>query len=282
MEASNRFRFGYTPPRPLKVSVGGLGSIGSAVLRELAKSERMIEVVAVCGHHAEQVRSVLGELDLQPDIRDLKDLHVGVDIVVECLPGALFSEIADPTIAAGKTLLALSAAALLCRDDLLKSARCGKARILVPTGAIGGLDAVRAMRREGIRKCQMITRKPPMALEKAPYVVKAGLCLGGINTPALIFKGSAREGARGFPDNVNVVAALALATVGPDDTECEIWADPHIRCNVHQIEVESLTAKISLSLSSMPSEANARTSAIAALSVVDALRSFVETLRIGS
>ena len=100
------------------------------------------------------------------------------------------------------------------------------ARILVPTGALLGLDAVRAAAEGTIHSVTMITRKPPDGLEGAPYLVERGISVKDLKEPLKIFDGTAREGARGFPANVNVAAALSLAGIGPDKTRLEIWADP--------------------------------------------------------
>ncbi|MBV8747514.1 MAG: DUF108 domain-containing protein, partial [Xanthobacteraceae bacterium] len=101
------------------------------------------------------------------------------------------------------------------------------------------------------------------------------------NAPKKLFEGSAREGARGFPANVNVAAALSLAGIGPDRTRVEVWADPGIDRNVHKIEVDADTARFSMSIENVPSE-NPRTGRITALSVVAALRKLTAPIRVGT
>jgi aspartate dehydrogenase len=155
------------------------------------------------------------------------------------------------------------------------------ARILVPTGALIGLDAVRAAAEGTIHSVTMVTRKPPAGLEGAPYLVERGITLKGLNTARKVFDGSARDGARGFPANVNVAAALSLAGIGPDRTKLEIWADPAIDRNTHRIEVEADTARFSMSIEGIPS-ANPRTGRIVPLSTVAALRGLVAELKVGT
>jgi aspartate dehydrogenase len=127
----------------------------------------------------------------------------------------------------------------------------------------------------------MITRKPPRSLLGAPYLDANGISLEGLNGPKLVFAGTAREGAAGFPANVNVAAALALAGIGPDRTMMEIWADPSVDRNCHTIEVDSDSARFTLAIENIPSE-NPRTGRITALSVVAALRKLKTPLRIGT
>jgi aspartate dehydrogenase len=127
----------------------------------------------------------------------------------------------------------------------------------------------------------MITRKPVKGLLGAPYLARRGIDIAGITEPLRIFQGSAREAARGFPENVNVVAALALAGIGPDRTTIEIWADPSVTRNVHRIVVDSDSASFEMSIQNIPSE-NPKTGRITALSVLAALRKFRAPLRVGT
>ena len=106
--------------------------------------------------------------------------------------------------------------------------------------------------------------------------------VGAAKPARKIFEGSARDGVKGFPANVNVVAALALAGIGPDETRLEIWADPAIDRNIHRIEVEADSARFTMSIENVPTEANPRTGRITALSVIAALKSLTATLRVGT
>ncbi|HWC91989.1 MAG TPA: aspartate dehydrogenase domain-containing protein, partial [Pseudolabrys sp.] len=128
---------------------------------------------------------------------------------------------------------------------------------------------------------RMVTRKPPAGLAGAPYVTANKIDLAGLRTAAKIFEGSAREGARGFPANVNVAAALSLAGIGPDRTTLEIWADPDATRNMHRIEVEADSASFSMQIANVPSE-NPKTGRITALSVIASLRKLNAPLRVGT
>jgi aspartate dehydrogenase len=153
--------------------------------------------------------------------------------------------------------------------------------ILVPTGALLGLDAVAAAAEGDIRSVRMITRKPPGGLKGAPYLEKNGIQVDGLKEPKLVFSGSAREAAAGFPANVNVVAALSLAGIGPDRTHIDIWADPAVTRNCHDIEVDADSARFKLSIENVPSD-NPKTGRIVALSVLATLRKLGAPLRVGT
>jgi aspartate dehydrogenase len=179
-------------------------------------------------------------------------------------------------------LMALSCGALLDNLDLVDLARRHGGRIFVPSGALLGLDAVAAAAEGGISSVHMVTRKPPRGLLGAPYLEENAIDVAGLTEPKRVFAGTAREAARGFPANVNVAAALALAGIGPDRTAVEIWADPTVTRNVHQIEVEAEAARFSMQIENVPSAENPRTGRLTALSVVAALKKLSSPLAIGT
>ena len=128
----------------------------------------------------------------------------------------------------------------------------------------------------------MVTRKPPGGLAGAPYLTRHGIAVTGLTEPLLVFQGNALDAAAGFPANVNVAAALALAGIGPVRTRVEIWADPGVTRNTHTIKVEAATARFSMTIENVPSEDNPRTGKLTALSVLTCLRGLVSTLKVGS
>jgi aspartate dehydrogenase len=128
----------------------------------------------------------------------------------------------------------------------------------------------------------MITRKPPGGLSGAPYLEENAIDIAELSESKRVFAGTAREAARGFPANVNVAAALALAGIGPDRTTIEIWADPGVTRNVHRIEVEADAARFSLQIENVPSAENPRTGRLTALSVVATLRKLSSPLAVGT
>jgi aspartate dehydrogenase len=181
----------------------------------------------------------------------------------------------------GKTAIVLSAGALLENEDLVELAKSNGGQIVVPTGALIGLDAVTAAAAGNIHSVRMVTRKPVQGLAGAPYIVDNNIDVERITEPLKIFDGTAREAAKGFPANLNVAVALSLAGVGPDRTRLEIWADPALTRNVHRVDVESDSARFSMSIENVPSE-NPKTGLITALSVIAYLRKQRSALRVGT
>jgi aspartate dehydrogenase len=264
-----------------RVAVAGLGAIGRALVRRIADGIPGITLAcAATGDRAKAEAWLQSERIARPLVA-LEAFPDHADLAVECAPAAVFEEICRPMLAAGKKVMVLSVGALLPRPELMELAKTAGGQIIVPTGALLGLDAVTAAAEGRVHSVRMITRKPPNGLAGAPYLVANGISVAGLTAPKRVFSGTAREAAAGFPANVNVVAALALAGIGPDQTEIEIWADPAVTRNCHTIEVDSDSARFTLSIENIPSE-NPRTGRITALSAVAALRKLHAPLRVGT
>ncbi|MSP31619.1 MAG: aspartate dehydrogenase [Pseudolabrys sp.] len=266
---------------PLRVGLAGLGAVGLEVAKRLIAGVPGLTLTAVAVRDADKARRAIRQVGDTVALRKATDLASDCDVVVECLPPALFREVAISAIDKGRLFMPLSVAQLLENSDLIERAKSKGARILVPTGGLIGFDAVRAVAEGSIRSVNMVTRKPPAGLDGALYLVERGISVAGLKAPLKVFDGTAREGARGFPTNVNVAAALSLAGIGPDRTHLEIWADPAVTMNTHTITVEADTARFTMTIENVPSE-NPRTGKVVALSTVAALRALVSELKVGS
>jgi aspartate dehydrogenase len=263
------------------VAIAGLGAIGLPLARALDQGVDELRLVAVAARDPVMARARLAGFRDRPALVDIPDL-AEADIVVEATPAALFERVAVPAIEAGRVFVPCSVGALLPRMHLVKRAKQTGARIVVPTGALLGLDAVRAAAEGRIESVVIETRKPPASLMGAPYLMKRGLDVTDVTTPLRVFAGNARDAAAGFPANVNVAAALALAGIGPVRTKVEIWADPGLTRNVHIIHVDAEAAKFTMRIENVPSEDNPRTGKITTLSVLSCLRGLVSPLKVGS
>ena len=267
---------------PTTVAVGGFGAIGRTVAERLDRGIPGLRLTAVSARDVAKAERVLRTFRTPVPVVPLASLAEVAEVVVECAPAEHLLEVAEPALRAGRTLFVLSVGALLSSPHLVDLAAAHGGQIVVPTGALIGLDAVTAAAEGTITTVRMITRKPVRGLAGAPYLVEKGIDVEALTEPRLVFEGTAREGARGFPANVNVAAALGLAGIGPDRTRLEIWADPTLDRNTHRIEVESDSATFSMTIANVPSNDNPRTGRITALSVIAALRKLRSPLRIGT
>jgi aspartate dehydrogenase len=264
-----------------RVAVAGLGAIGASVVRALDRGIEGLVLTAVSAQNAAKHRVWLDELTSAPELLPIEALAEVADIVVECAPSKLVRSIVAPVVTRGKTAIVLSVGALLDNEDLIGLAKDNGGQIVVPTGALIGLDAVTAAAEGTIHSVRLVTRKPLNGLAGAPHLVENKIEIEGLTEPLRIFEGTAREAAKGFPANLNVGVALSLAGIGPDLTRVEIWADPTVTRNTHRIEVDSDSARFSMSIENIPSE-NPKTGRITALSVIACLRKQRSSLRIGT
>ena len=261
------------PVNTLTVGIGGFGAIGLAVARAIdAGRLDNLKLAAVSARDVDKARRNMDGFSTPVPVVSLGELADLADVVVECAPAAVFDEVTRPAVERGRILLPISVGALLRHMDLVERARKTGAQIIVPTGALIGLDAVRAVAEGDIKEVRLVTRKPPGGLAGAPYLRENGIEVEGVSEAKKVFDGSARDGAAGFPANVNVAAALSLAGIGPDATRLEIWADPAVTRNTHTITVEADAARFTMTIENVPTEENPKTGKITALSVIATLR----------
>lgn len=269
--------------KAMKVGIFGLGTIGREVAVALDQGIEGLTLAAVAARDTDKAAKFVSQLGRSDaSVTNAKEMAAQCDVIVECAPAAHFSEIARAALSEGCLFMPLSVGGLLKNPDLTDLARANAGRIVVPTGALLGLDAVRATAEGNIESIKIVTRKPPKGLAGAPHLEKTGVDVLALTEPTKVFEGSARDGVAGFPANVNVAAALSLAGVGPDETQLEIWADPNIDRNTHRIEVESDSSRLTMQIESIPTETNPATGKITALSTIACLRGLAGTLRVGS
>jgi aspartate dehydrogenase len=263
------------------VAIAGLGAIGLTLAQALDRGVDGLRLIAVASRDPERAGERVAGFAHPPRVTDIAGL-AEADIVVEAAPAAVFEPIAVAAIEAGRIFIPSSVGALLPRLHLVDRARATGARIIVPTGALLGLDAVRACAEGEVASVTIETRKHPRGLVGAPYLAEHGIDVLAITTPTVIFEGNALAAARGFPANVNVAAALALAGIGPLRTTVRLWADPGVDRNIHTIKVEAEAARLTMTVENVPSDANPRTGKLTPLSVLACLRGLVSPLKIGS
>ncbi len=275
---------------PIKVGLAGLGAIGYTVARRLDAGIHGgihgglpgLRLAAISARDLDRARGRVADFAAPPEVVAVGALPDLADVVVECAPAAVFRDIAVPALRAGRIFMPLSVGQLLVNRDLVDLARRSGARIIAPTGALLGLDAVRAAAEGEIASVTLETRKPPRSLAGAPYLAAHGIAIEGLTEPLKIFTGNALEAAEGFPANINVGVALSLAGIGPERTQIEIWADPTVDRNTHHITVEADSTRFRMTIEGVPSPENPGTGKLTPLSVIAALRDLASPLRIGT
>lgn len=259
----------------LKVGVAGVGAIGRAVCSAL-QSVTGIEGFAL--HQISDVKAV-DEFSVQNVAFDT--LARDCDLIVECLPATQVPALCEAAFLHGKPIVLISSAALLLYPEIIKRQKGSGGRIYVPTGALAGMDGVKAMREMGIERALIASTKPPRGFEGAPFVVENRINVDAIDSKTLIFSGNALAASRAFPANVNVAATLSLAGIGAEKTEVEVWADPDAKGNAHAITVTTAYSTLNVRIENMPDPANPKSSVLAAQSIVSCLRDMSRAVVIG-
>ena len=258
----------------LKVGIVGMGVIGRRVADALTRG---IPGTTLVGVSVRQPATATGY-----PVRALDELIERADLIVEAATQAALREFGPAVLSAGKHLMVLSVGALVgVLDGWAALAEKHGCRILVPSGAIAGLDGVKGAREAAITAVTMETRKPPRGLAGAPYIEQQRIDLDRITTETLVFEGPATEAVRGFPANVNVVAALSLAGIGPERTRIKIYAVPGQARNQHRITVEGEFGTLRIEVENVPSE-NPRTGRLSYLSAIAMLRELGAAVQVGN
>jgi aspartate dehydrogenase len=258
------------------IGYGGIARDVVAALRDAGDGLKIIGAACRPGR-AEKARAALGDIAVFEVLEDMLALRPAV--VAEVAGQTAVGEYGCEVLRRGIDFLVISVGALADRDllDRLKDAAVrGGGRILLPAGAIGGLDAIAAMRVGGLDSVRYRSRKPPAAWRGSPAEKAADL--DKLTGHTVLYRGSAGEAALLYPQNANVAAAVALAGLGFEATEVELVADPDAPGNVHEIEVAGAAGRFVITLQGKPSRTNPKTSALAALSVARALINLEATI----
>ncbi len=267
--------------QPLTVGVVGLGAIGRRVCQALDTGLPGLRLAGAHSRTRDKGEAFLKSLGAPVPFLALDYLVRVCDVVVEASTQAHLQEIAPRALGAGRDLVVLSCGALLGHADWVALAEANGCRILVPSGAIGGLDAVKGGAVGPITSVTMESRKAPAGWAGAPWVVQQKIDLDAIREETLIFEGPATAACPAFPANVNVLAALSLAGIGPERTTTRIYAVPGLARNTHRISVEGEFGSLTVEVRNVPSE-NPRTGRLSYLSTIALLRDLGATLRVGT
>ena len=244
-------------------------------------------MVALCdpnAHHAQRLQQALAG---HPPAVSLSRLIQRSDLVLEAASSSVSFSVARRALSAGRDCLVMSTGGLLGHmPQLVRLTRRSRANLLLPSGALGGLDAVKALSMGRLRAVRLTTRKPPRALAGAPFVVKRRLRLQALKRSRVIFSGSPADVVRDFPQNTNVAATLALACARSGfpakRIRVRVVADPSLRRNVHELSVAGEAGQVDVRIESRPSRENPKTSDTAIWSALAVLDQAFGSVRIGT
>lgn len=272
----------------LGVGIIGCGALGSILAKEIDRGEAgEAKLVGVFDKKMEAAEKLLKMLRRKPKIfRAIEEMlsDKEIDIIVETASQEAVRQYSEKILEAGKDLVILSVGALADRkllSSITKIAKKMGKKIYIPSGAILGVDGIKAASMREVDEVLIITRKPPRALSYSEYVKRKGIDLKKMKHPKVIFEGTARKAVKLFPASVNVAATVSLAGVGFDKTRVKIIVDPTLKRNIHEIHIRGAAGEYLIVAKNLPTAESAKTSMLAALSTVRLLRSLQEPLKIG-
>lgn len=275
---------GESAAPPLKVALGGFGNVAGQLVEAVrARPELGLEIAAISARDLERARRRAAALGLEAPVAPAERLPDHAGVVVECATYEGFRAVVEPAVRAGAHVVCVSVGALAVNLDLIDLAGAHGGTLHIASGAMPGLDILRAAREAGIRSVRLTSHIRPESLAHESYVTERGIDLGAADAgPVAVFSGSAREAAQHFPRHFNVAVALSLAGVGLDATKIEIFADARLPGARHRLRVVSEAVELDMTSQNLPSPENNRTSRIVAPSILAALRELRAPLRVGS
>lgn len=269
----------------LRIGIVGCGAIGSSLANEISvKFGKYAQLSALYdiapGKSAGLARKLKKNHGLS--VKNLKELIKKSDLVIEASQARAAWEITCEAVSAGRKVMVMSVGGLVGHlDALFKLADKYNTQVYFPSGAISGIDAVKAASIAGIRKVTLTTRKNPQAFSGVDYVT-ARFNLSGIKKDTVLFKGSAIRAIKYFPQNINVAAILGFAGIGINKTQVQIIASPQVDKNIHEILVESEVARIFTRTENVLHPENPKTSFLAVLAASATLKQILQPVKIGT
>jgi len=256
-----------------KIGIVGCGTIGSFLAKRITKDlKSQARITGLCDIDTKKAKLLAGRVSPKPPVLSLERLIATSDLIIETASGKACPVICRKAIMKGKDVLVLSVGGLLGHEKLFSLAKRKGCRIILPSGAICGLDGLRSALSGRVRNVTLTTRKPPKGLAGAPYILRKRIDLGRIKRPTTIFDGSALQAVKAFPKNVNVSAALSIAGIGPRRTRVKIITSPKFKSNTHEVEVVGEFGRLVTRTENVPFPENPKTSCLAAYSALATLR----------
>lgn len=262
----------------------GCGSIGTRIAQAIHDSFGPFAQISGLYDIDEQKSSSLAQHLRSPGLSktSLDELLSSCDVVVEAVYAPHTAELVKAILAAGKSVMVMSTGSLLGSTDLFAISRGSGVSLLVPSGAVAGIDAIRAAAVAGIEQISLTTYKPPASLAGAPYLQDQQISIHAIKKETVIFEGDVQQAVAAFPQNINVAATVALASNARDKLRVRIVTSPEFTHNRHEIHVSGPFGHFTTVTENFPCPDNPKTSYLAVLSGIETLRSFCQSVKIGT
>jgi aspartate dehydrogenase len=269
--------------KKIKIGIIGCGTIGTALAKAVVNNfKKEAQLVAIGDVDKNKALRLSSSLKSKVAILSLNDLIKKSDFIIEAASKGISASVVRKAINQRKNVLVMSVGGLLKNSPLFKLAQKNNCRIFIPSGALCGIDGLKAASLGRLDKVTLTTRKPPSGFSNAPFVIKNKINLNSLTEDTVIFEGSAEEAVEGFPQNINVAAVLSLAGIGAKNTKVKIIASPNKNINSHEVEVGGEFGHLIARTDNVPSPQNPKTSYLAILSAIATLKNVFSSVKVGT
>lgn len=270
--------------KKLKIGILGCGAIGSRIAKsishELKGCCRLVGFYDCDPAKMTTLSKILKKTDLKK--RSLKELIASCDLMVEAVNAQRTDEFIHEALLARRHVLAMSVGKLLNNTKIFSTAAKKGCQILIPSGAIAGIDALKAASLVKLDKIILTTRKPVNGFVQSDYLNKKKINLSSIKNETVLFDGSVEQAVHYFPQNINVASTLAIASGMPQKIRVRIITSPEYKINSHEIEMTGDFGRIVTRAENVTCPDNPKTSWLAVLSAIRTLRDFCSKTHIGT
>jgi len=281
--ASESFYIPFNLGRPVNICVIGCGAIGTTIARAV-ESEADIQIIYLTDRSKECATRLQEKVPKVHYVADIVPILNDVRLVVEAASQEAARYYAPLALSAGVNVLIMSVGVFQdegFQNDAFRLARRKGAKVFIPSGAIGGIDALCAASLEAIEEVTLTTTKPPSAFGSNPYLESKGVIASELRERTELFYGTAREAVKHFPQNINVAATISLAGIGFEKTKIRIMCDPQVATNEHHLKAKGKFGELDVVTRNVPSPRNPKTSYLAALSAISAIKKITGSTWVG-
>jgi aspartate dehydrogenase len=267
----------------VNICVIGCGAIGTTIARAVEPMHD-IGIVYLTDRSKECATRLQEKMTKVRYVPDIVPILTDIKLVVEAASQDAARYYVPLALSAGVDVLIMSVGVFQdeeFQNDAFRLAKRKGAKIYMPSGAIGGIDALSAASLEQIDEVTLTTTKPPSAFGPNPYLESKGIVASELRERTELFFGTAREAVKHFPQNINVAATISLAGIGFEKTRIRIMCDPQVQTNEHHLKAKGKFGELDVVTRNVPSPRNPKTSYLAALSAISAIKKITGTIWVG-
>jgi len=273
-----------TAKKIIKIGIVGCGAIGSRLAKTIVSEFKdRARLTALYDLDTEKAYRLSNSLKKKNIVTfSLEELIRKSKLVIEAASVKVSKDVAKDALSSGRDVLIMSTGGLIDADEVFNLAEENNCNLYLPSGAVCGIDGIKAASLVNVDRLVLTTRKPPRAFIGVPYVLKSNIKLDKIKEETTLYEGDVQTAIRLFPKNINVAATLALASKLKSKMIVRIITSPEYSSNSHEVSLEGEFGKLNITTQNVSCPDNSKTSYLAALSAIATLRQILGVVKIGT